>query len=402
MSHIYASPAEELSALLGEEIGEAKRRESTTFDSLVSSEADSIVLFGAGGLGRKVLGGLVRTGFKVVAFADNNSRLWGKTVEGIPVYSPLEAAQKFGNSCKFIVTIWRGRATETMKERCRTLTELGCRGVIHFGALFWKCPEIFLPHYSLDLPHKVLENAECVRRAFGLWGDEASRKEFVAQIRWRLHLDFDGLPGPVAHEIYFPDDLVKLSPEEQFVDCGAFDGDTLESFLRVSQGRFGRFFAFEADPGNFKKLQENVARLPADRNSKIKVFPLAVGKGSGKVRFDPTGTEASAVGQGSLEIDGDCLDATLKGSTPTWIKMDIEGSEPDAIDGAKDIIAKNCPVLAICVYHLQDHVWSIPLQISRLSDQYSFFLRPHLFESWDLVCYAVPRERLLMDKAREL
>jgi hypothetical protein len=134
--------------------------------------------------------------------------------------------------------------------------------------------------------------------------------------------------------------------------------------------------------------------LDPETGSKVTIYPLAVGACRDKVYIDPTGTEASVVGQGTLEIDCAPLDEVLADSRPTWIKMDIEGSEPGALTGARKLISRDAPVLAICVYHQQNHVWDIPLLIRSFSDHYHFFLRPHLLESWDLVCYAVPRERL--------
>ena len=385
---------QELERLLSEDIATAKRREQSTFDELASPFNQSLVLFGAGNLGRKTLRGLRSAGIEPLGFADNTEAIWGKTVDGLPVFSPKEAAERFGNSAAFIMTIWRGEGTDTMAERCQPLLDLGCAKVLNFGVVFWKFPQAFLPHYSFDLPHKILEHSDEVMRAFELWVDDASRKEFVAQIRWRLTLDFDGLPRPVKHEIYFPDDLVNVSDEEVFVDCGAFDGDTMASFLKRRGGSFGKFIAFEADPSNFGKLRQYVSTLPENLRKKIAIHSLAVGARREKVRFSATGTESAAVGQGSLLIDCAPLDEIVAEAKPTWIKMDIEGSEPDALEGARGIITSSLPVLAVCVYHQQDHVWRIPAFMHKLSSTYHLFLRPHLLESWDLVCYAVPRERL--------
>ena len=355
---------------------------------------NSLVLFGAGNLGRKTLRGLRSAGIEPLGFADNNPALWGKKVEGVTVFSPKEAAERFHSSAAFIVTIWRGEGTDTMAERSQPLIDLGCSNVLNFGVVFWKFPEVFLPHYSLDLPHKVLVQAGDVRHAFELWEDDASRKEFVAQIRWRLHLDFDGLPRPVKHEIYFPSDLVDIEDDEVFVDCGAFDGDTMAGFLRNRGDAFGLYLAFEADPANFEKLRVNVSDLPPALQQKIAISSLAVGERREKVRFAATGTESSAVGQGALEIDCAPLDDIVADAVPTWIKMDIEGSEPDALNGARNIIKSHSPTLAICVYHQQNHIWKIPLLMSDMSSGYRYYLRPHLLESWDLVCYGIPAARL--------
>ena len=96
---------------------------------------------------------------------------------------------------------------------------------------------------------------------------------------------------------------------------------------------------------------------------------------------------------GSLQVESVAIDEALAGPRPTYIKMDTEGSEPDALAGAADTIARHAPALAICSYHQQDHLWLIPAFIRSVSDRYRFFLRPHLLEVWDLVCYAVPAER---------
>ena len=86
-------------------------------------------------------------------------------------------------------------------------------------------------------------------------------------------------------------------------------------------------------------------------------------------------------------------DELLEHEHPTFIKMDIEGAEPDALRGARATIARHRPILAVCVYHLQDHLWSIPLTLREMCGEYDFVLRPHNEEGWDLVCYGVPRER---------
>jgi FkbM family methyltransferase len=385
----------ELETLLSEEIASAKRREEITFDQLAGPLASTIVLHGAGNLGRKTLRGLRQAGVEPIAFSDNNAALWGKTVEGVPVFSPAAAAAKFGKIAVFVVTVWGGAITDTMADRSRPLLELGCARVLNFGVLFWKYPAIFGPHYSYDLPHKMLEQADEVRRGFDLWADDASRAEYLAQIRWRLHMDFDDLPRPVSHATYFPDDLATPSREEVFVDCGAFDGDTLKIFLEKRGRTFSGFHAFEADPVNANKLRAFIATLPDDVQRKIATYELAIGAAHGTVRFDAAGTASSSVGHGGLEIECAPLDEILDGIKPTWIKMDIEGSEIDALAGASNLITKNSPALSICAYHLQNHLWAVPLQMKALLDDAHFFLRPHVFESWDLVCYAIPSRRML-------
>lgn len=386
----------ELTAALGDLFAEgeagARDRESSAYDLAAGLAKRPLVLFGAGQLGRITLAGLRRLGVEPIAFTDNNQRLWNTTVEGVKVLSPREAARLHGDQAIFLVTIWRGRSDDRMPEREANLRDLGCQHVITFQPLFWKHPEIFLPHYAVDLPHRVHQRADDVRRAAQLWADDASRGEYLAQLRWRMLGDFNAMPDPVDHMIYFPHELCPLTDREVFVDCGAYDGDTIQSFLEEAKNRFAYIYGFEPDPANFAKLQERVAQL--SRRDSITIRRAAVGATAGVVTFSGEGSEASRVGQGEMQVDCVVLDEVLAGTQPTYIKMDIEGSEPDALTGARGIIERHSPVLAICTYHVQDHLWKIPLLINSFSDNYAFFLRPHLLEGWDLVTYAIPKHRL--------
>ena len=59
------------------------------------------------------------------------------------------------------------------------------------------------------------------------------------------------------------------------------------------------------------------------------------------------------------------LDEALSGEGPTYIKFDIEGSELDALDGGRETITRYRPKLAVCVYHLPDHLCAFPFSPAR-------------------------------------
>lgn len=383
-----------LEELFAEGEAGATARERSAFDLMAGPSRAPIVLFGAGNLGRKTLAGLRKIGIEPIAFADNDARLWNTFVEAVEVLSPDEAARRHGNQATFVITIWRGEAPDPMAERESQLRRLGCKYVVTFQPLFWKHAEVFLPHYAVDLPHRVHQQADEVRRASRLWSDDASRSEYLAQLRWRLLGEFDALHSPVQHTIYFPLELCPLTDHEVFVDCGAYDGDSIRSFLDQPKKSFQRIYSFEPDPANFEKLEKEMSLRP-ERES-ITLQRAAVGAQTGMVPFSAGGNEKSSfVGKGNMVVNCVALDEALSGTQPTYIKMDIEGAELDALNGARKIIQLHSPVLAICTYHLQNHLWKIPLLIQSINPNYSFFLRPHLVEGWDLICYAIPKSRLL-------
>jgi hypothetical protein len=141
------------------------------------------------------------------------------------------------------------------------------------------------------------------------------------------------------------------------------------------------------------RLEETIRALPPEIVPRIAVIRAAVSAQPGMVPFVSTGTVGSAIGAGDLQVPCTTLDAELEGESPTLLKVDIEGFELDALRGARETLAHKAPVLAICAYHVQDHLWNIPLLIHELNPSYRLFLRPHSQTVVDLVCYAVPPER---------
>jgi FkbM family methyltransferase len=385
----------ELERLLHRDLAGERLREQTWYDRLTSGR-EGLILFGAGNHGRHILGRLRQLGIAPLAFADNNPALWGKYIEGLPVFAPSDLARRHGSRASFLVTVFSHGSGHSFAAFRNQLTALGCTSVVPFAALAWKYSVLFVPDYCLDLPHKIIEDADAVRTAYALWADEPSRKEFINQLRWRLEPDGDALPPPSPEEPYFPTALVIPREDEVFVDCGAFDGDTLRSFLHIRGERFGQVIAFEPDPANFDRLTSYVTQLPEGIRSRMALHQAATGLRCEKLRFTATGNMGAAISTGGdVEIDCVSLDKALAGRAPTYLKMDIEGAEPDALAGAAHVIGTHAPVLAICVYHRQDHLWRIPLLIRALQQDYRFYLRRYQEDCWDVVCYAIPRTRVI-------
>jgi FkbM family methyltransferase len=164
-------------------------------------------------------------------------------------------------------------------------------------------------------------------------------------------------------------------------------------FISRNQGEYKSILAFEPDPSNLSALNQTISALSPDHRERIRVFPYAVGAQPERVRFMATGTEGASVGSGDYEVDCVRLDDIMGEEDPTYIKMDIEAAEPDALHGAQNTIRRSIPVIAACSYHVQDHLWTIPLTMSEIFPEYAISLRQHIQLVEDLVSYAVPRDR---------
>ncbi len=369
---------------------EAVLRESEGFDSIAQG-ASSIVIFGCGHLGKTAFSGAVEAGLKVVAFADNNPSIRGGVLEGIPILSPSEAVAKYNESAGFVVAIYNGTPPRAQ------LRALGCKRIVPFPLFYWRFSSLF-PDVGLELPHRILESLDEARRGYELLSDAESRQEFAAQIQWRCTLDYACLPAPEPSvDTYFPPDLIRLTSHEVLVDCGAFDGDSIRMFLEKSGNRFRHIYAIEPDPRNRAALESSLSSLPRNHPGGISILPYGVNRRNETVSFNVTGTAGSrmSAGEGTMSLETRKLDDLLDGPEPTFIKMDIEGAEPYAIEGATEIIRKARPILAACAYHKCEHLWTIPVLMKTALPDYHIFLRRYAEECWEMVYYAIPPERVV-------
>lgn len=376
---------------IGSESSETVRaREKHAFAKFAGQNEERLILFGAGPLGRLVVQGLEQAGMRPIAFADNNDRLWHTEIGGVPVLPPPTAADRYRGSGCFVVTIYNGSpARHQLKTLC-------CKHVAPIAALFWKYADVFTPNFGIDLPHKLLAYSDEIKACSEVLGDEDSHRELAGQLEWRYWLEDDSLPPPLDPAgTYFPMDLIVPSENEVFVDCGSFQGDILPSFNAHWKGRFQRIFALEPDPQNREVLEATTKNMGL--TNRVTVIPYAVGAQNGVVSFASTGTVTSQIvesGEQSLSVECRRLDDILWPLTPTYIKMDIEGAEPQALIGATDLLRRHHPILAVCTYHRTEHLWQIPNLIRSIAPEYNLFLRRYAEDCWEGVCYAIPDHRL--------
>ncbi len=207
--------------------------------------------------------------------------------------------------------------------------------------------------------------------------DEMTQRQADGQI-WFRHI-YEPQP-------YFGNDVVPSLPDgEVFVDAGAYKGDHIAAFQRANS-RHRTVYAFEPYQPHFQAIVDRFANDP-------RVKPIAKGLycRNSAVTFDhntPVGAHiVTGEGEGS-HIEAVRLDDVVNEKV-TYIKMDIEGSELDALDGCKATILRDRPRLAICVYHRPSDYFDIPRLIQKLRPDYKLYLRQHSPFNVDTVLYCV-------------
>ncbi len=222
--------------------------------------------------------------------------------------------------------------------------------------------------------------------AYGLLADGLSRETFEAFLAAKLGAAGEPLAAVWRKDQYFPRDIVRLSDSEVFVDGGAYTGDTLLTFMRLTGGRCARCCAFEPEAANAARLKATVEKR-ALRG--VTVHNKGLWSAPAALPFAVWhGTSASAVsGAGETSVEADTVDRAAPDAT--FIKLDVEGAELEALKGAAAVIKRNRPKLAVCVYHRPGDLFEIPLFIKSLAPDYRLYLRQHQPVACETVLYAV-------------
>lgn len=225
--------------------------------------------------------------------------------------------------------------------------------------------------------------------SYRFFEDQMSKDTFLAFINAKISGISDELYDLYSFPQYFPKDIIELKDNEIFVDCGAYSGDTVEQFIKNVDGKYNNIYAFEPDINAFKRLNEYVEENEINR---IHLFNQGVSNENKKLQFsaDPEKGERSLFcDSGSQTLEVVSIDNILDGEPVSFIKMDVEGFELNALKGAELSIKKYRPLLAISIYHKPEDLITLPFYIKELVPEYSFYLRNHLHIAQELVLYAM-------------
>jgi FkbM family methyltransferase len=184
---------------------------------------------------------------------------------------------------------------------------------------------------------------------------------------------------------YFDMEIIKPNQHEVFIDGGSLDGGDSRNFVNWCEGKYDSIYAFEPDKENLDKMQ-----VAAEEISGFEICPIGLWNKKDVLRFSSGNAENCFISEdGDISIYVDSIDNVLNGRSATFIKMDIEGSELNALDGAVNTIKKYKPKLAICVYHKPEDIIDIPLKILEMNPNYKLYLRHYSYVDTETVLYAI-------------
>ncbi|MCM1541796.1 MAG: FkbM family methyltransferase [Blautia sp.] len=281
-----------------------------------------------------------------------------------------------------IFSTFRSRLEKNKRSRnlLMFLRKIGAVNILHFFE------DLFRSKKSCDDFNKFCkDNAEKLKNIFDMLDDEKSKRVFENILRYRASYNRKYLRGIIDGGQYFDKDIMRFSDDEVMVDCGAYIGDTIEEFVKRNS-EYKHIYALEPDNNIIAFLKEN-ARSAKDR---LTIFPVAAWSKKETLSFADDGIGTGHVGRGGgRRIEADSIDNLLSGAYVSFIKMDIEGAEMEALTGACRTIQENKPKLAICIYHKYEDLYRIPMYVKSLVPEYRIYIRHYSDTPSETVMYAI-------------
>lgn len=319
-----------------------------------------IVMWGVGSLAYNVKRLLERNGIKLACCMVDGT-VNKEEYEGIPIYSRDVVVEKYPEfALVFGHSYYEER--EEIQEKCPAVKRCYCLVNICYGQ--WERMK-----YSF-----VKEHAKEYRDSMLLLEDGLSKECLLSYLNCKLTEDV-GYLFPCMREkaSYFRNPFYAVTAEEDFVDVGAYTGDTLEEFLNATSGKYSHVYAFEPEKEAYTELAEFVEKRSLDN---ISLYGCGCWKESTVLCFSEN-EESSGITEkdSSVTISVVALDEILKGKKLTLIKINFLDGVYETLEGAKQILCEQKPKLVMTVGFDEWALIRIPQLIRRLNPEYKLYLR---------------------------
>lgn len=365
-------------------------------------EYEGVIIFGAGDSGSWAYRLLKEDGLVVKAFCDNNKHLWGERKYEICIESFEIAIQKYPEAAICIASMWSEEILAQIKDYNPVLISKT------FNILTTMAWETSNKCYESTEIEYIKKNLKGFEQLYMQLADDVSRVTLEGILNYRLTRNSRYLADIKSKEVVYLDrSVIKEHLFESIsmgtiIDGGAFDGDTIEQFIRFL-GRNDRalhIHCYEANAENVVKLRQKIELFASNR---IEVHESALWNSSGeKLCFMGDNLSGKLTEGIPKQLDKDQTDVELSADVVTeriddtlyenltFIKLDIEGAERFALEGAQETIKRSKPILAICAYHLQDDLLVLADTIRSMLPNYKLYLRHYMLSAGDTMLYGIP------------
>jgi len=244
-------------------------------------------------------------------------------------------------------------------------------------------PDDFYIEIFKQLKQHLLGNKNRYMEMYNSLEDSLSKERFLDNMLFRLTGDITyTFEWDEDYMQYFNSLVPKFDENSVIVDAGGFTGDSLSAFLKAGH-KFKSWYMFEPD----EELMKHAMTVSNDKG--VHYIKKGLSDREGIATFMSDGGMGGLISEnGNITISLTTIDTEISEKV-TFIKMDIEGAELDALKGAEKIIRQHKPTLAICLYHKANDYTDIFEFIRKCNPEYKFYIRHHLDYYAETVLYAV-------------
>ncbi len=335
-----------------------------------------ILLYGMGNGADKILAAFAKFGITCDGVFASDGFVRGHTFHGFPVLSYQQAVETFDD---FIVVLAFAVYRPEMLDRMTALDRMH-----DFYA-----PDVPVVGEDPFTLYDLDKYSEEIQTVYDLLADETSKQVYQGIINFKISGNIrylNQITSPVE-TVYR--DLIDLQKDEVYLDLGAYNGDTVAEFVAHCPD-YGEILAVEPDEKNFRKL---TARIEANQIRNCTPFHCAVWDHSTLLPFSKKAGRNSALGDGgNTTVKAEPIDRLRNGRAVTFLKMDVEGAEAEALAGGKETLQTLAPKLKIALYHKNEDFFRLPLMVHQINPQYQLHLRHHPYiPAWETNLYALPK-----------
>lgn len=351
-----------------------------------------LVLWGTGCIGQEVEDYLLGAGIRITdVFVDDEYWREELVFRGRPVLSWRQILAKYP-SCDVLV----GHADYSRAGEIGRYPNV--RGTFFATSVSYQQVQTF-PLEKIKALHDMYQDV------YVHLGDELSRNCFTAYLSARIcdNPEYVWPYAPQRRQSYFLNDVFQVTDHEKYLDVGAYTGDTIEDFLRVSGGQYEAIIGIEADTANFRVLRNRLDKLQL---SDIKVFNVGTWKKSGTLALRGVAeaasvceVEAGESGENGETIRVVALDELLQNETRiTVVKVNFLTGVLETLQGAGHLLQRNRPTIIVTVGFNESALAEIPPYLRSVLPDYRFYLRFCQSMPGRLVLYGIPPERVAAGK----
>ena len=338
--------------------------------SCLKSSDKNIVIYGMGNGADKIINELERLNINIYGVMASDDFVRGQSFRGFTV----KKLSDFGGEDIIILTAFGSQRKDVIEN----ILKLAEKHTVF-------APDV--PVYGDNIFNKEFydSNRDKFERVLEILADDLSRKVLENEINFKLSGELKYLT-----DIFTDKDeafrILDLGGNESYLDLGAYRGDTIEEFLRYTGGHYRHITALEPDKKTFRKLKEYARDI-----SDIQLWNMGIWSSDCDIYFNNSlGRGSSIQENGTQKLPVTNIDTLYQIQKVSYIKIDVEGAEKQALSGGINTLRRDKPKLNIALYHRSEDIFELPLLLHGINPDYRIYIRqhPHI-PAWDMNLYAV-------------